>query len=185
VKRACKWLKALYPRRKHRLVYVLLGILRRLLGSGRSVVAGRLAGGFRNIGRDEIADRILRAMRSAGYTVHEVVAAMPNCLIESYNEGELGGSYMAIHTRVIAAVAAGLIFSSSAAIGDDATPQHEKYSAAAENPSCLTHTGSRIGGQGTCRGTGRSYTNDDLKRTGKTTVGGALRLLDPSITVHH
>jgi hypothetical protein len=46
-------------------------ILRRLLGSGRSVVAGRLAGGFRNIGRDEIADRILRAMRAASYTVHE------------------------------------------------------------------------------------------------------------------
>ena len=46
-------------------------ILRRLLGGGRSVVAGRLAGGFRNIGRDEIADRILRAMRAAGYAVHE------------------------------------------------------------------------------------------------------------------
>lgn len=46
-------------------------ILRRLLGSGRSVVAGRLAGGFRNIGRDEIADRILRAMRAAGYAVYE------------------------------------------------------------------------------------------------------------------
>ena len=46
-------------------------ILRRLLASGRSVVAGRLAGAFRNIGRDEIADRILRAMRDAGYVVHE------------------------------------------------------------------------------------------------------------------
>jgi hypothetical protein len=46
-------------------------VLRRLLGSGRSVVAGRLAGGFRNIGRDDIADRILRAMRTAGYLVHE------------------------------------------------------------------------------------------------------------------
>jgi len=46
-------------------------ILRRLLGSGRSVVAGRLAAAFRNIGRDQIADRILRAMRAAGYLVHE------------------------------------------------------------------------------------------------------------------
>jgi hypothetical protein len=92
---------------------------------------------------------------------------------------------MAIHTRVVAAVAAGLILASSAAIGDDATPQPEKHSAAAENPSCLTHTGSRIGGKGKCRGTGRSYTSEDLKRTGATTAGGALRLLDPSITVHH
>ena len=46
-------------------------ILRRLLGSGRSVVAGRLAGAFRNIGRNEIADQILRAMRAAGHLVHE------------------------------------------------------------------------------------------------------------------
>jgi hypothetical protein len=46
-------------------------ILRRLLGGGRSVVAGRLVSGFRNIGRDEIADRILGAMRAAGYVVHE------------------------------------------------------------------------------------------------------------------
>ena len=46
-------------------------ILRRLLGSGRTVVAGRLAGSFRNIGRGEIADQILRAMRAAGHTVHE------------------------------------------------------------------------------------------------------------------
>jgi hypothetical protein len=92
---------------------------------------------------------------------------------------------MAIHTCIVAAVAAGLILASSTAIGDDATPRPEKSAAAAENPSCLTHTGSRIGGKGKCRGTGRSYTSDDLKRTGKTTVAGALALLDPSITVHH
>ncbi len=92
---------------------------------------------------------------------------------------------MAIHTRTVAAVAAGLILASSAAIGDDATRQPAKHSASAENPSCLTHTGSRIGAKGTCRGTGRSYTGDDLRRTGKITVGAALAVLDPSITVHH
>jgi hypothetical protein len=91
---------------------------------------------------------------------------------------------MAIHARIVAAVVAGLIFASSAAIGDDATPQPKKPSAAAENPGCLTHTGSRIGGKGKCRGTGRSYTSEDIKRTGATTVGGALPLLDPTITVH-
>ena len=46
-------------------------LLRRLLGGGRTVVAGRLAGGFRNISRSEIADQILRAMRAAGHVVHE------------------------------------------------------------------------------------------------------------------
>lgn len=46
-------------------------LLRRLLDGGRTVVAGRLAGGFRNIGRNETADQILRAMRAAGHDVHE------------------------------------------------------------------------------------------------------------------
>jgi hypothetical protein len=46
-------------------------ILRRLLDGGHSVVAGRISGAFRNIGRDEIADRILGRMKTAGYTVNE------------------------------------------------------------------------------------------------------------------
>jgi hypothetical protein len=92
---------------------------------------------------------------------------------------------MTIHTRIAAAVAAGLMFASATATSDDAAQQAVKRPVAAESPSCLTHTGSRIGGKGKCLATGRSYTSDDLKRTGKTTVGGALPLLDPSITVHH
>jgi hypothetical protein len=46
-------------------------VLSRLLSGGHSVVAGRLAGAFRNIGRDRIADQILQTMRTAGYTVNE------------------------------------------------------------------------------------------------------------------
>lgn len=46
-------------------------LLRRLLDGGHSVVAGRLAGAFRNIGRDAIADDILAGMRSVGYAVSE------------------------------------------------------------------------------------------------------------------
>jgi hypothetical protein len=46
-------------------------ILRRLLDGGHSAVAGRLAGAFRNIGRDEIADRILSRLKAAGYVVNE------------------------------------------------------------------------------------------------------------------
>jgi hypothetical protein len=92
---------------------------------------------------------------------------------------------MAIHTRVIAAFAAGLLLVSAAAIADDAAPQPQKRSPAAQNPNCLTHTASRIDAKGKCLGTGRSYSGEDLKRTGKSTVAGALPLLDPSITVHH
>jgi hypothetical protein len=46
-------------------------LLGRLLQGGHSAIAGRLAGAFRNIGRERIADDILKAMRSAGYTVRE------------------------------------------------------------------------------------------------------------------
>lgn len=46
-------------------------VLGPLLEGGHSKVAGRLAGGFRNIGRDRIADDIVAAMRAADYVVHE------------------------------------------------------------------------------------------------------------------
>ena len=46
-------------------------VLNRLLAGGHSTVAGRLAGAFRNIGRDQIADNIVETMRAAGFTVNE------------------------------------------------------------------------------------------------------------------
>jgi hypothetical protein len=52
--------------------------------------------------------------------------------------------------------------------------------------TCLTSTGSRIpAGPDACTATGRSYSQTDLDRTGKTTVAGALANLDPSITITH
>lgn len=47
-------------------------LLAKLLEGGHSVIAGRLAGAFRNIGRHRIADDILKTMASAGYSVREV-----------------------------------------------------------------------------------------------------------------
>ena len=46
-------------------------VLDRLLEGGHSTIAGRLAGAFRNIGRERIADDIVNTMRAAGYTVRE------------------------------------------------------------------------------------------------------------------
>ena len=46
-------------------------MLEPLLEGGHSTIAGRLAGAFRNIGRDRIADNIISTMRSAGYEVLE------------------------------------------------------------------------------------------------------------------
>ena len=46
-------------------------VLDRLLEGGHSTIAGRLAGAFRNIGCERIADDIAQTMRKAGYDVRE------------------------------------------------------------------------------------------------------------------
>lgn len=46
-------------------------VLALLLEGGHSVVAGRLAGAFRNAGRDRIGDEIVKTMDAAGYAVRE------------------------------------------------------------------------------------------------------------------
>jgi len=46
-------------------------ILAILLEGGHSTIAGRLAGAFRNAGRERVADQIIRTMKNAGYTVSE------------------------------------------------------------------------------------------------------------------
>jgi len=46
-------------------------VLAQLLDEGRSVVAGRLAGAFRRIGRGSIADEIVSTMKAAGYVIRE------------------------------------------------------------------------------------------------------------------
>lgn len=69
-----------------------------------------------------------------------------------------------------------------AATAPTAPPQ----AAASHDPSCLKQTGSRlpVGATG-CAGSGRSYSSDDINRTGATTAGAALPLLDPSLTTSH
>ncbi len=47
------------------------GILSILLDGGHSTVAGRLAGAFRNVGQDRIAEDIVKTMKAAGYDVRE------------------------------------------------------------------------------------------------------------------
>ena len=47
------------------------GLLERLLEGGHSTIAGGLAGAFRNIGRQDIADDIVGTMKAAGYLIRE------------------------------------------------------------------------------------------------------------------
>ena len=46
-------------------------LLAKLLDGGHSTIAGRLAGAFRNCGRERIADDIIKTMSAAGYHVRE------------------------------------------------------------------------------------------------------------------
>ena len=55
---------------------------------------------------------------------------------------------------------------------------------AATRADCVSQTGSAIPGAG-CTGPGRTYSQSDIANTGKTTAAGALRELDPSITIQH
>jgi len=52
-------------------------VLRRLLDGGHSSVAGRLAGAFRRVGRADVADEILTAMKAASYDVRESDPFLP------------------------------------------------------------------------------------------------------------
>jgi hypothetical protein len=82
---------------------------------------------------------------------------------------------------------AGVIVSGLVLFGCATTPQNSKPTATAamKDPNCLTETGSRISANSNCRGFGRSYSHDDIDRTGQTDAASALALMDPSITVHH
>jgi uncharacterized lipoprotein len=55
-----------------------------------------------------------------------------------------------------------------------------------QSQACVSHIGSRIPANGAnCSSTARSYSGEDIDRTGQTNAGDALRLMDPAITVHH
>lgn len=78
----------------------------------------------------------------------------------------------------------GLVIAGAALLGC-VTSKPPVTAVATTDPSCLTDTGSRIStGPGKCRGIGRSYSSQDIQRTGVTSAADALSLLDSSVTVH-
>lgn len=65
-----------------------------------------------------------------------------------------------------------------------ATPDWRASQAAAD--TCLPRSASRIPQDSACaRGPGRAYSQEEIQRTGQQNVADALRMLDPSVTVHH
>jgi hypothetical protein len=85
---------------------------------------------------------------------------------------------MAAGTRIAGVMIAGV------ALCACATTKPPAATAQINDPSCLKDTGSRVSpGPGECRGIGRSYSSQDIQRTGQTSAAGALSLLDSSVTV--
>jgi hypothetical protein len=93
---------------------------------------------------------------------------------------------MSNYIRVSSAVTGLLILAACAARTADVKPSAGTSASVAPNPACLSQTGSRIASDDAhCSAFGRSYSNEDVDRTGATTPGEALRLLDPGLTVRH
>ncbi len=84
---------------------------------------------------------------------------------------------MIAYLKVTSVIASLLILAGCAAGGGTVAAGH--------HPACPAQTGSRIAADGTdCSIIGRSYTGEDVSRTGATSAAEALRLMDPSITVN-
>jgi hypothetical protein len=85
-----------------------------------------------------------------------------------------------------ALVSAPTLFAQAAPVGTaQAAPSKTSGPLKPGDRNCLRSTGSLIPpAKGACLPVaGRSYGRDDIQRTGATTMGGALRLLDPSVQV--
>jgi hypothetical protein len=91
---------------------------------------------------------------------------------------------MTAYMRIAVVIVAGAALFGCATTAENAKAKPAVSAAAGKDPTCLTETGSRLAGNSKCRGFGRSYSNEDIERTGQTSAADALALLDPSITVH-
>jgi hypothetical protein len=91
---------------------------------------------------------------------------------------------MAINFPLPGVIAVSLLFIGSLAMSAEAPAQAPKP---AERPYlCAPQSDSRLpASDRKCPQFGHSWTSQDIQRTGATTVGDALRLLDPTLTVHH
>jgi hypothetical protein len=92
---------------------------------------------------------------------------------------------MANYIRVCSALAGAVLLAACASRTADVRPNANVSATAEPNPACLSQTASRIAGTAAhCAEFGRTYSGEDISRTGATSAGEALRLLDPSVTLH-
>jgi hypothetical protein len=88
--------------------------------------------------------------------------------------------------RLAGAILAGIALCGCATTTGNSSSKPTAVTTIAGDPHCLTDQGSRVpdGNKDFCAA-GRSYSNADMVRTGRTNPGDALAQLDPSVTVHH
>jgi hypothetical protein len=92
---------------------------------------------------------------------------------------------MTPYLRAANAIATLLVLAACTATTAGVKPNAAVPGPVADNPACLKSTASRIpDSAGGCSAFGRSYSNEDIQRTGSVTADEALRLLDPTVTVH-
>jgi len=92
---------------------------------------------------------------------------------------------MTPYLRAACAIATLLVLAACAPTTAGVKPNAAVPGPVADNPACLSHTASRIpDSAGGCTAVGRSYSSEDIQRTGAVTADEALRLLDPTVTVH-
>lgn len=78
-----------------------------------------------------------------------------------------------------------VVCAAAVACASSPQPQDKPVAAYASIAGCV-QSGSRIPAKDEpCVGPGRTYTQTDIDRTGQTDAGNALRLLDPTVSVHH
>jgi len=93
---------------------------------------------------------------------------------------------MAACLRISSAFASIVILSACAATVQGVRPSAGDVGANAQYSACPMQTGNRILLEGTdCSGYGSVYSSADIRITGATTIGAALHLMDPTITVHN
>jgi hypothetical protein len=90
---------------------------------------------------------------------------------------------MNVTIKATGSILAALVLFGCAATSQNSNPK--SATAAAKDSNCLTQTGSKIASsKPNCMAFGRSYSGEDIERTGSTSAGTALAIIDPSITVH-
>jgi len=91
---------------------------------------------------------------------------------------------MHAHVRLAAAIAAAVtILAGCAATAANEKPTAGTSAVVAKESTCLTVPDRRFPVNKDCTEFGRSYSQEDISRTGKSTVAGALPLMDPLITI--